>query len=99
MNSDNAQINATVIALRQEFDLAFAQAPRKQSTPMLTASVARSTPLNTQTTAHTLHEEKSFGEASGNRLSQLLAEEASKNKGMIKPKVEVIGEVCESCSA
>ena len=42
---------------------------------------------------------KSMAETSGDRLAKLLAEEAAKNKGMIKPKVEIIGEVCESCSA
>ena len=33
------------------------------------------------------------------RLAALLAEEAEKNKGTIRPKIEIIGEVCESCSA
>jgi ribonucleoside-diphosphate reductase alpha chain len=71
-----------------------------QSTPRLTASVARETPLNPTLAAQVaIPEEKSFAQKSGDRLSQLLAEEASKNKGMIKPKVEIIGEVCESCSA
>ncbi len=79
---------------------------RPQSTPMLTASIARETPLAPKisstaanTTAQTVPLEKSFGEKSGDRLAKLLAEEAARNKGTIKPKVEVIGEVCESCSA
>jgi ribonucleotide reductase alpha subunit len=44
-------------------------------------------------------QEKSFAETSENRLKQLLAEEAAKTAGAAKPRVEVIGEVCESCSA
>ena len=82
----------------------YALAPRPQSTPMLTASVARDTPLaqpkNLSNSAQlSPFQEKSFGEKSGDRLTLLLAEEAARNKGTIRPKVEVIGEVCESCSA
>jgi ribonucleoside-diphosphate reductase alpha chain len=73
-----------------------------QSTPMLSASTARETPLNpSQPTLvqASPYGEKSLAQESGDRLAKLLAEEAANNKGMIKPKVEIIGEVCESCSA
>ena len=92
----------STMMLSPEVEMAYAQAPRKQSTPMLTASIARETPLAqayTPATDPIPSTEKSFGEQSGDRLTLLLAEEASRNKGMIKPKVEIIGETCESCSA
>jgi len=87
------------VTVNAQGDVTFAQAPRKQSTPMLTASVARDTPLNTATATLTVPLENSFAQASSDRLSQLLAEEAAKNAGTLRPKVEVIGETCESCSA
>ena len=79
------------------------QKPRKQSTPMLTASIARETPLAVKTSTpistQPTFANKSFTEESGNRLAKLLAEEAANNKGTIKTKVEILSEVCESCSA
>jgi ribonucleoside-diphosphate reductase alpha chain len=73
-------------------------ATHAQSTPMLSASVARETPLNPVTPeVYTI--EKSFASESADRLAKLLAEEAEKSKGTIRPKIEIVGEACESCSA
>jgi ribonucleoside-diphosphate reductase alpha chain len=73
-------------------------ATHAQSTPMLSASVARETPLN-PVTPEVYTSEKSFASESADRLAKLLAEEAEKSKGTIRPKIEIVGEACESCSA
>jgi ribonucleoside-diphosphate reductase alpha chain len=73
-------------------------ATHARSTPMLSASVARETPLNPSTPGMS-SSEVSFASQSENRLAALLAEEAEKSKGTIRPKIEIVGEACESCSA
>lgn len=87
------------VMMNAQGEMAFAQAPRPQSTPMLTASVARETPLAVAQTAAPIFADTSLAQVSENRLAKLLAEEAAKNKGTVRPKIEMIGEVCESCSA
>ncbi len=47
----------------------------------------------------TVFAQKSFTQASQDRLIMLLAEEAKKTKGSARQKIEIVGEVCESCSA
>jgi hypothetical protein len=65
---------------------------------MLSASIARETPLNPNPPKLS-SSEVSFASQSENRLAALLAEEAEKSKGTIRPKIEIVGEACESCSA
>ena len=55
--------------------------------------------MQAEATPEPIVEEKSFAKKSEERLTALLAEEAQKNVGTVRPKVEIIGEVCESCSA
>ena len=55
--------------------------------------------LQAQAEPEPIVEEKSFAKKSEERLAALLAEEAAQNAGTPRPKVEIIGEVCESCSA
>jgi len=66
--------------------------PIAASTPMVAAAVH--TQLITTKT-----QEPSFAKQSEDRLATLLAEEAAKNAGTIRPKIEIVGEACESCSA
>jgi ribonucleoside-diphosphate reductase alpha chain len=92
-----ASVPSPVMVMQQSI---YENGEQSQMVSAIMSSERTSVPIRSQEEATKVEPlQQSFVTESENRLKALLAEEAALTAGSPRPKVEIIGEVCESCSA